>query len=121
MKHFKHNVLSEDPDIQSLAALVLLTRKLVGKQLSYKHWLRYRKWFLREYCRNHDGIKCEYCGKDSLKMFSRSNDNLATLDHVIPLSKGGARFSSANIVVACYACNSRKKDNDVDEFKKNIV
>ena len=35
---------------------------------------------------------------------------LATVDHVMPLSKGGAEFDEANCVVACYRCNQKKGD-----------
>jgi len=44
--------------------------------------------------------RCHYCGKKRLKM---------TLDHVIPLSKGG-RNSSENVVPACLNCNAKKRD-----------
>ena len=46
-----------------------------------------------------DGHKCQYCG-------SRSN---LTLDHVIPISKGG-NSSWENLVTACKKCNARKGD-----------
>jgi len=44
--------------------------------------------------------RCHYCGKR----------RVLTLDHVIPLSKGGKHVKE-NIVPACRSCNSRKKDN----------
>src|SRR3990167_8406153 len=43
---------------------------------------------------------CFYCNQKSFKM---------TLDHVIPLSKGG-RNSPENIVPACHKCNCTKRD-----------
>ena len=54
-------------------------------------WLR----ILEEH--NH---RCYYCHKRTLKM---------TLDHVIPLSKGG-RNSPENVVPACHRCNCKKRD-----------
>lgn len=42
--------------------------------------------------------KCQYC-------FHPGN----TLDHIIPLSKGGARGAS-NITLACTSCNNKKGD-----------
>lgn len=33
-----------------------------------------------------------------------------TGDHVVPLSRGGARLDSNNVVAACRACNSSKRD-----------
>lgn len=116
MRYDKHNVLVDNPHPQSLAALVLLTKKLAPRPISYKFWLKYRKWFLREHVKKHSSIHCFYCNKGPLKKQSDSDDDLATLDHVHPLSKGGTRFHSSNIVVACYACNSRKKDRSLSEF-----
>jgi len=43
---------------------------------------------------------------------TRQASNLATIDHVRPVSKGGARYDVENCVVACYACNQSKKDKD---------
>ena len=44
--------------------------------------------------------RCYYCHKRTLRM---------TLDHVIPLSKGG-RNSPENVVPACHRCNCKKRD-----------
>lgn len=46
-----------------------------------------------------DGYKCGYCG---------SKHDL-TVDHVIPLSKGG-KNTWDNVVTACFSCNSKKGD-----------
>jgi 5-methylcytosine-specific restriction endonuclease McrA len=44
--------------------------------------------------------RCYYCKKKTIRM---------TLDHVIPLSKGG-RNSPENVVPACQSCNCAKRD-----------
>jgi len=121
MRYAQHNVLVHEPHPQSLAALVLLTKRLAPRPISYKSWLKYRKWFLREHLKKHKTLICFYCGNGPLKKQSDFNRDLATLDHVKPLSKGGERFHSSNLVIACYTCNSRKKDKDVDEFTNPIV
>lgn len=52
---------------------------------------------------------CYYCENK----FSR--DEL-TMDHVIPLSRGG-RSTKKNIVVSCKQCNSHKKNLTVAEIR----
>ena len=47
-----------------------------------------------------DNHRCQYCG---------SNKHL-TLDHVIPVSKGGEHKWN-NVVTACEPCNQRKRDS----------
>src|ERR1051325_6199771 len=116
MRYSNHNVLVKNPHPQSLAALVMLTKKLAPRPFGYRVWLKYRKWYLREHWRKHHGFFCHYCGKGPLKKFSDFNDDLATLDHVRPTSKGGDNFLSSNIVVACFHCNNKKTDKSVEEF-----
>lgn len=49
-----------------------------------------------------DNYKCQYCGKD---LTSRN----ATVDHVLPVSKGG-KNSYQNCVTSCKPCNNWKSD-----------
>jgi 5-methylcytosine-specific restriction endonuclease McrA len=49
-----------------------------------------------------DQYNCLYCG-------SKINNVIGTLDHVIPLARGG-KTNWENIVTACAPCNSRKSD-----------
>ena len=121
MRYEKHNVLEFTPHIQSLAALVLLTKKLAPRPVGYKTWLRYRKHLLRKMYRTNRVLKCFYCGKGPLKIHTDNDSEIATLDHVKPLSKGGERFHSSNLVVACYSCNNRKRDKSVEEFMNGPV
>ena len=46
---------------------------------------------------------CTYCGSPA----TRGND--LTIDHVVPLSRGGTNRRD-NLTVACRRCNSRKRD-----------
>jgi 5-methylcytosine-specific restriction endonuclease McrA len=121
MRYSQHLVLPNDPHPQSLAALVLLTKKLAPKPIGYKIWLRYRKWFIKQHLKQHKELRCYYCNKGSLKKQTNVTAQLATLDHIHPTSKGGAKFSSANIVIACSPCNGCKADKDLNEFLKPIV
>jgi 5-methylcytosine-specific restriction endonuclease McrA len=56
-------------------------------------------------------VLCAYCNVTMTKRVKRSRllCTDATLDHVIPLSKGGAH-GAENVVVACHSCNSGKRD-----------
>jgi len=50
-----------------------------------------------------DGYICAYCG-------TKVSKNGATVDHVIPVSKGG-KSTFENTVTACRACNNKKGDS----------
>jgi 5-methylcytosine-specific restriction endonuclease McrA len=41
----------------------------------------------------------------------KNHSNLATLDHVVPISKGGGITDLNNVVIACWPCNNKKGDN----------
>ena len=51
---------------------------------------------------NRDNWKCQYCGKIV-------NTKSATVEHIIPVSKGG-ETSWTNCITACVKCNRKKKD-----------
>jgi 5-methylcytosine-specific restriction endonuclease McrA len=59
--------------------------------------LRQTAWWMRKI---QSGV-CYYCGRN----VSRSR---LTMDHVVPLSRGG-RSTKGNIVPACKECNNKKK------------
>ncbi|XP_031504035.1 uncharacterized protein LOC116266796 isoform X2 [Nymphaea colorata] len=72
--------------------LQVVKRRRVQKHLSRKNI------FFR------DGFTCQYCS---------SRDNL-TIDHVLPISRGG-QWTWENLVTACAKCNSRKGKKTVEE------
>lgn len=53
-------------------------------------------------------VRCFYCHH----ALSASE---ATIDHIVPVSRGGERFES-NAVIACHWCNCHKSDMDYGEF-----
>jgi 5-methylcytosine-specific restriction endonuclease McrA len=55
------------------------------------------------------GNKCTYCGKEF------SKDCQATIDHMVPLSRGGSNYAS-NLTPACASCNTRKKNKTPEEY-----
>ncbi|MCO5576888.1 hypothetical protein L7F22_030709 [Adiantum nelumboides] len=57
-----------------------------------------------------DRFRCQYCG---------DHDNL-TLDHVIPVSRGG-EWTWQNLVTACTDCNSKKGNKTLEESKMQLL
>lgn len=55
---------------------------------------------------------CHYCGNQTPR-------NFRTADHVIPLSTGGIH-SSENLVMACFSCNSSKRDLPAETFLERL-
>jgi 5-methylcytosine-specific restriction endonuclease McrA len=57
------------------------------------------------------GWCCEWCGK-AIALGGKTRRNgmtLATLDHIIPVSRGGLNVTE-NLKWACVDCNSRRGD-----------
>jgi len=73
--------------------------KRILKQNSRSKW---RNW-KRIHYRQQKG-RCYYC-----------NGGASTLDHKIPLSRGGPN-TRENTVLACYTCNQAKAAKTVEEF-----
>lgn len=55
---------------------------------------------------------CYYCRRF---LTLDNSGHKATLDHKVPLSKGGT-WKRTNLVLACHACNQNKGDSDEDVF-----
>lgn len=92
-------------------------------------WLQFRDAFIAE----QEKLICKYCNKELVSdapinprspkhhVFKRvkglPKDSIATVDHVIPVSKGGPQFDKNNLVVACTKCNGAKADKTLEEWK----
>ena len=57
--------------------------------------------------------KCQYCSKEV-------NIGSATLDHVIPKSRGGDH-TWENLVIACSKCNGKKGSRLLEECNMNLL
>lgn len=76
--------------------------------LKYIHSIYKREIpFTRKNLLTRDEYTCQYCGKQ---------DDRATVDHIIPKSRGGAS-SWENCVAACSECNHKKADQTPSEAK----
>ena len=56
-----------------------------------------------------DGYRCYLCGKMTDRTKEVPHRRAPTLEHVVPLSKGG-KHERANCRTACYRCNCAKRD-----------
>ena len=65
--------------------------------------------FSRENVLARDGYQCQYCG---VSLTSKT----ATLDHVLPSSRGG-KTTWENVVTACRSCNGKKGRKTPEEAK----
>lgn len=58
-------------------------------------------------------VKCVHPNKDNY-----NQSNAATLDHIIPKSKGGSHTYD-NVTLLCRSCNTIKSDKILTQFKRN--
>ncbi|MGW6703600.1 HNH endonuclease [Streptomyces sp. NPDC054956] len=56
-----------------------------------------------------DGYRCYLCRALTDPSVSQFSPTYPTVDHVVPLSKGGSH-TLGNVRTACLGCNSRKQD-----------
>ena len=107
------NVTYKNPTIDSRASYELLRRKLFhSRVIPFIHkgrlWLKFRNRFVREKQRT-EGLICHYCKSELCwNDFGKPKNKRVTIDHVIPLSKGGDKWNKKNLVIACETCNREK-------------
>ena len=73
---------------------------------------------------------CHYCGKNHLEIGflkeellykNNLNNNLATIDHKIPISQNIDKLDTNNWLVCCKNCNKSKGNSDYDTFLKSKI
>lgn len=72
------------------------------------------KVFQLNMIRNKGILTCEYCW-NQCQIHSPDKGSFATLEHIIPISKGGT-YAYENLKVACRQCNHEKGSLDTGEF-----
>ncbi|MGE4131181.1 MAG: HNH endonuclease [Bdellovibrionales bacterium] len=60
-----------------------------------------------------DGHTCQYC-------YEKFAEKKLTIDHVVPISKGG-QHEWTNLVTACSACNNRKGDKTPERANMRLL
>ncbi|MEC1157563.1 HNH endonuclease [Cytobacillus horneckiae] len=90
--------------IRGKASQALQTSHKTIKQQGYKVFDDLTVEQIIEVFEFFDGV-CAYCE-------TKLDQSRLSMDHIIPLSKGGANTQS-NIVVACQSCNKRKHDKEI--------
>lgn len=75
------------------------------KAVRRKRWRR-KRWHQRIYWR--DNGTCVYC--ETPISYEDS-----TIDHVMPLVRGGSDFKKENMVLACFSCNHKKGPLEICE------
>lgn len=77
---------------------------------------------LRRLVREREGMRCRYCGCRCVERPADREptrhelDRAPTVDHWVPLARGGSRLSPANVVLACGRCNRDKANLSGDEY-----
>ena len=82
--------------------------------------LVYRKHRRRAFKKQ--GGLCFWCGCEMLRFNetgSQQNQRLCTAEHLLPASTGGAD-SAYNIVAACTACNTARKDLPLEIWRARV-
>jgi 5-methylcytosine-specific restriction endonuclease McrA len=96
-RQYSNNRYATDKEFRKAEQVRKQLRRATGS-LTIEQW--------HDICKRYD-YSCAYCG---------SPHNL-TMDHVVPISKGG-KTTSDNVIPACISCNSSKKDKDMLEWYK---
>jgi len=112
---------------KTYASYLLLTDSLrmqdedfLNKYAEKMKRIQFSRDFLTKKKEECDRLTCVYCNATDLiieleGMKVKSNV-IATIDHVVPISKGGAIYDVKNLVVACGDCNHKKSNKDLETF-----
>lgn len=77
----------------------------------WRKWLRIRDGWIteQESVYGKDNLTCAICGKTGLKGFTKTKSEIATIDHIKPVSSFPELWNNpSNFQIACYRCNQKK-------------
>ena len=83
---------------------------VVGLRYYGRNVRRRTNGYAKDWVRSNPNSKCLYCGVN----LTRKN---ATVDHIIPVSKGGIN-SKVNFVICCEDCNRERGDDNFYSYLK---
>ena len=78
------------------------------------YWVR-QDLLVRFWSSRKDFMTRLYCSIVVRLDVSKMSPNRATIDHIVPRSRGGT-YHDNNLAVACYTCNVEKSDMTLEEF-----
>ncbi len=86
---------------------------VVGLKWNGKNVKRRTSGFAKEFLKDNKSAKCIYCEK-------KLNPEIATTDHIIPISEGGNN-TQVNLMVCCFDCNNERGNMKFIDYlrKKN--
>lgn len=125
--HIVNTVYFEVTSANTLAAAVLLhdyyRQRDVDKILTIGDKMRkvsFSRTYLNKVVAEKGVLSCSYCPKTNLIIEEHGmrvpNNNKATIDHIVPISKGGGVFDVANVCVCCGKCNTKKGNKSLKQF-----
>lgn len=125
-----HLIKNKYPHPSSLASYILLKKFYLNASREYnlpievRIYLNFRNKILKQRKKENKGnLVCFYCKEEYLDPNTNNPNNKrekATIDHYIPISKGGRKYDPDNIKVCCDSCNASKKDLMPEVFLKRI-
>lgn len=115
MHRGKVDIISEwnDAHIRSVSGTITLPSTIRLKRY-VKYYHRARVKFSKNIVKKRDSYTCQYCGTSG-----KERKKQLTIDHVIPVSKGG-KSTFENCVTACFTCNNKKNNKLLSETNMKL-
>ena len=115
----RNRVYVKYPDIQSRASYIELITEYQAETKDYWwRWLMFRDEWVWEQYKRYGTLTCCHCGRKNLKFCGNGRD-VATVDHIIPVSLGGPKYDTTNFQLMCAKCNSRRGNMSMEKFTKS--
>ena len=131
-EYLVHCVFNTEPHLKSFASYLLLKeqyKKLdshISRLIKIDEELRsgnirncysnLRRKYLNRLQKKYGSLFCYFCGKKDLKISTKNIKELATIDHKIPVSRGGSKHDMRNFLCVCNSCNQDKKNKTLGEY-----